>query len=137
MFESARSKRLNASPIACIRTPKLDEPSRALAQLVGVSPTSLSRLGRSRLIHPEGKGGALAILFVRPYRGLDSLLGGDDSKPRAWLSAENAYVGGVPRELIRSAEGLVCTIEHVDAMRGKSYRARPCIDRGLRNGSRA
>lgn len=93
---------------------------RVLAQVLGVSAASLSRLGRSRHIDPESKEGELAILFVRLYRGLDSLVGGSDEKARAWLAAENAHLAGVPLELIQSVEGLVRTTEYVDAMRAKN-----------------
>lgn len=95
-------------------------PQRVLAQILGVSAASLSRLGRSRSVDPESKEGELAILFVRLYRGLDSLVGGSDDKARAWLSAENAHLAGIPLELITSVEGLVRTTEYVDAMRAKN-----------------
>jgi hypothetical protein len=99
---------------------RLDLPQRVLAKILGVSSASLSRLGHGREIDPESKEGELAILFVRLYRGLDSLVGGSDDKSRAWLGAENAHLGGVPAELIQSVEGLVRTTEYVDAMRAKN-----------------
>ena len=91
-----------------------------LCRVLGVSPASLSRLGRSRHIDPGSKEGELAILFVRLYRGLDSLVGGSDEKARAWLAAPNAHLAGVPLDLIQSVQGLVRTTEYIDAMRGKN-----------------
>ena len=88
--------------------------------MLGVSPASLSRLGRSRSIDPESKEGELATLFVRLYRGLDSLVGGSDDKARAWLDAPNTHLYGVPAELIQTVQGLVRTIEYVDSMRAKN-----------------
>src|SRR5688572_22964021 len=77
-----------------------------LAEVIGVSPSTVSRLD-IRPIDPERKEGQLAILFVRMFRSLDSLLGGDPEKGRAWLHAQNHHLAGVPAALIRSPEGLV------------------------------
>jgi hypothetical protein len=52
------------------------------------------------------------------FRSLDALLG-DTESCRKWLHAENTHLGGVPAELVRSAEGLVHVIRYLDAMRGK------------------
>jgi len=93
---------------------------RDLAEILGVSEASVSRLGRGRPIDPASKEGELALHFVRVYRSLDALLGGDEARCRAWLHAPNRHVGGVPSERIRSIEGLVHVAEYLDAMRGKS-----------------
>jgi len=91
-----------------------------LAALLGVSEASVSRLGRDRTIRPASKEGELAVLFVRLYRSLDSLLGGDDAKSRAWLRAPNHHLGGRPGELVLRVTGLVRVTQYLDAMRGKS-----------------
>lgn len=90
-----------------------------LAPVLGTSPASMSRLSRSRFIQPESKEGELAVLFVRLYRGLDTLLGGDDEANQRWFHARNSHLGGVPAELVRSVEGLVRVVGYLDAMRGK------------------
>jgi transcriptional regulator with XRE-family HTH domain len=97
---------------------RLDLSQRDLAVVLGVSPSTLSRLGR-RPLDPQSKEGELAILFVRLYRSLDALLDGDGAKARAWLAAPNHHLGGTPAELIRTVTGLVHVIEYLDAMRGK------------------
>ena len=97
---------------------RLGLSQRDLADVLGVSPATLSRLPR-RPLDPESKEGELAILFVRLYRSLDALLGGDAGKSRAWLFAPNHHLGGIPAELIRTVTGLVHVIEYLDAMRGK------------------
>lgn len=92
---------------------------RQLAGLLGVSETSVSRMQRGRGLEPASKEGELALLFVRLYRALDALVGGDDDKARAWLHAENTHLRGVPAERIRSVEGLVDVVQYLDAMRGR------------------
>lgn len=90
------------------------------AKLLGVSEASLSRLAhQQRRIDPDSKEGELALLLLRAFRSLDSLVGGDDGKARAWLHADNAHLGGTPAALITSVRGLVQVGEYLDAIRGK------------------
>ena len=99
---------------------KLGLAQKEQARVLGLSPASLSRLSRGeRSIDVDGKEGELALLFVRLYRSLDALTGGDESKSREWLSAQNHHLGGEPLELIRSIQGLVHVVEYLDAMRGR------------------
>jgi transcriptional regulator with XRE-family HTH domain len=97
---------------------RLGLTQRDLAGVIGLSPATLSRLPR-RPLDPQSKEGQFAILFVRLYRSLDALLGGDNANARAWLAAQNHHLGGIPAELIRTVEGLVHVVEYLDAMRGK------------------
>jgi hypothetical protein len=89
-----------------------------LAVVLGVSASTVSRLDE-RPLDPARKEGELAVLFVRLFRSLDALLGGDSAKARQWMHAPNAHLGGVPAERVRSVGGLVDAIEYLDAMRGK------------------
>lgn len=90
------------------------------ARILGLSGASLSRLARGeRSIAADTKEGELALLFVRLFRSLDALTGGDEAKARAWLHAENEHLGGVPADLIGAVQGLVHVVEYLDAMRGR------------------
>ena len=92
---------------------------RDLARVVGVSEATVSRLPRGMALDPNAKEAELALLFLRVYRSLDALVGGQDDKARAWLHANNAHVAGVPAERIKTVEGLVHVAQYLDAMRGK------------------
>jgi len=92
--------------------------NRQLAIVLGSSEASVSRLQHGRGLDPDSKEGELALLFLRLYRSLDALVGGDDAKARAWLSANNTQLG-VPAERIRTVEGLVDVVQYLDAMRGR------------------
>src|SRR3954468_12719681 len=92
--------------------------NRQLAVIIGSSEASVSRLQHGRGLDPDSKEGELALLFIRLYRSLDALVGGDDTKARAWLHADNDHVRGVPAERIRTVEGLVDVVQYLDAMRG-------------------
>ncbi|HHN74091.1 MAG TPA: DUF2384 domain-containing protein [Acidobacteria bacterium] len=98
----------------------LDLPGRALARVIGISEASVSRLARGRRIDPASKEGELALLFLRLFRSLDTLTGGDATAARAWLHADNHHLGGVPAKLIESVTGLIDVVEYLDAMRGRA-----------------
>lgn len=93
--------------------------NRALAQVIGSSEASVSRLQRGRGLEPDTKEGELALLFLRLFRSLDALVGGDEGKAREWLHAENVHLAGIPAARIRTVEGLVDVVQYLDAMRGR------------------
>jgi hypothetical protein len=93
--------------------------NRELAGILGASEASISRLRGDRTVRPGSREGELAALFIRLYRSLDALVGGDEAKARRWFHAENHHVGGVPAARVRSIEGLVDVVHYLDAMRGK------------------
>lgn len=92
---------------------------RNLAAVLGTSEASVSRLRSDRGLDPASKEGELALLFLRVYRSLDALVGGNDEKAQLWLHAENDHLHGIPAERIRTVEGLVDVVQYLDAMRGR------------------
>ncbi|MFK7741522.1 MAG: antitoxin Xre-like helix-turn-helix domain-containing protein [Planctomycetota bacterium] len=93
---------------------------RDLAAVLGSSEASISRLGKQRSLDPVSKEGELALLFLRAYRSLDAMVGGNTDQAREWFGAENQHLGGAPRLLVRSVAGLVATVQYLDAMRGRN-----------------
>jgi hypothetical protein len=94
---------------------------KALAQVIGYSEPTVSRiLNAERGIDPASKEGELALLFVRVFRSLDALVGGNETKRKLWMSSHNSALNGVPAELIKTAEGLVRTLAYLDGMRAPS-----------------
>ena len=94
--------------------------SAELADIVGTSESTLSRVrNHKRGPIPLGsKEGELALLFLRVFRSLDALVGGNEIHARAWLAADNHHLGGVPLQRMKKIEGLVDVAEYLDAMRG-------------------
>jgi hypothetical protein len=76
---------------------------------------------RKGLYHlsPGDKSWELAANFVRLFRSLDALMGGDEAATRSWLRTYNTSLHGVPAELIESVTGLVNAVAFVDAFRAK------------------
>lgn len=98
---------------------RLGLSNRHLAAVIGSSEASVSRMHRGRGVDPLSKEGELALLFVRLFRSLDALVGGDDGNARAWMHATNDHLGGTPADRIRTVEGLVDVIHYLDGMRGR------------------
>lgn len=97
---------------------RLGVPRATLARIIGRSEPTLSRMHAGRYELEEGaKEWELALLFVRLYRSLDSIVGGDEAA-RAWLAGPNSALPGVPLDLIQTAEGLVRVVHYLDAHRG-------------------
>lgn len=100
---------------------RLGLKQQRLAAVVGSSAASISRLtSGERAIAPASKEGELALLFLRLFRSLDAVVGGDERAAHAWFHAHNLHLGGVPAELASSIEGLVRTVHYLDAMRGRN-----------------
>lgn len=90
-----------------------------VARIVGTSEASVSRLSKGRALDPTSKEGELALLFLRLFRSLDAVVGGNEAQAQAWLHARNHHVAGVPAERIQTVEGLTDVVRYLDAMRGR------------------
>lgn len=89
-----------------------------LARTLGVSPATITRLcAGDYQLDPGRKEWELAVLFVRAFRSLDSIVG-DEATARAWLRSENRGLNGKPVDLIARTEGLVRVVHYLDAARG-------------------
>lgn len=86
-----------------------------LGAIIGKDRSSISR-GR---ITPESKAGELAMLFIRCYRALHVLVGGDPAQMQHWMHTENLHTGGIPAEQVKSIQGLSRVLDYLDAIRGK------------------
>ncbi|MHB1676166.1 MAG: MbcA/ParS/Xre antitoxin family protein [Sulfuriferula sp.] len=86
-----------------------------LGAVIGKNRTAVSRGG----IDPDSKAGELALLFIRCYRALYVLVGGNPEQMRHWMRTENLHTGGIPGEQVKSVQGLTAVLEYLDAMRGK------------------
>jgi transcriptional regulator with XRE-family HTH domain len=98
----------------------LEITQASLAQILGLSPSTISRMANgSYTLDEQKKEWELGALFVRLFRSLDAVIGSNDSAARGWLNGENSGLAGRPIELIRSTEGLVRVVQYLDAARGR------------------
>ena len=68
-------------------------------------------------LQPGQKPFELAVLFVRLYRSLDAIVGGDDAVAGSWLKNRNTALDGEPLTLIQTVPGLMNVIQYLDARR--------------------
>jgi transcriptional regulator with XRE-family HTH domain len=97
---------------------RLGLTGRQLAEIVGVSEATVSRLRRGEASLDDGsKPFQLAALLVRAFRSLDAITGGDEAVARAWLTAPNNALAARPLERMATVQGLVDVTTYLDARR--------------------
>ena len=67
------------------------------------------------VLQADSKAFELAVLFVRLFRSLDEMVGGDEAVARAWLANPNLALDAKPVEKIRTVPGLMDVIAYLDA----------------------
>ena len=89
-----------------------------LAKILGLSLLTVTHLYNGKFkLDERRKEWELALLFVRVFRSLDSIVGNEQTA-RQWLNSENEGLNGRPIDLIRQTEGLVRVAHYLDASRG-------------------
>lgn len=97
---------------------RLDISGRLLAEVLGVSEATISRMRNGEFALADGsKPFQLAALLVRAFRSLDAVTGGDEGVARAWLATPNLALGQRPVERITSVQGLVDVVAYLDSRR--------------------
>ncbi len=96
----------------------LDVKGTPLANVIGLSAPTLSRMrGGEYALERGSKPFELAVLFVRLFRSLDAIVGGDKAVARAWLRNRNTVIGEPPIDKIQTIPGLMDVIAYLDARR--------------------
>ena len=91
-----------------------------LGRVLGLSDATVSRLKAGEFeLDPGSKAFEIAVLFVRLFRGLDAIVGGDVQAARSWMTTENTVLGGTPAAMIATISGLMQTVQYVDARRAR------------------
>ena len=97
---------------------RLQIPASQLAPIIGQSEATISRMKSGRLaLEPGSKPFEIALLFVRLFRALDAITGGDDKVSAAWLRNLNQTLGEAPLNKMRSLSGLIDVLAYLDARR--------------------
>lgn len=97
---------------------RLELPGSKLAEMLGVSEAQVSRFKKGEaIINDRSKAFELAALFVRAFRSLDAITGGNEAVARAWLVAPNTALGARPADRITTAQGLVDVVAYLDTRR--------------------
>lgn len=117
---------VNASPNASVTVGKaliraaerLDISKTELSKILGLSAPTITRLyGGNYLLEEKRKEWEFALLLIRIFRSLDSILGNEKTSQH-WLKNHNKSLGGKPIDLIQQTEGLVRVVQYLDSSRG-------------------
>ena len=97
---------------------RLGMTAKVLAAVVGLSEATVSRMRTGDYALRRGeKSFELALLFIRLYRSLDAIVGGDDAVASSWLTNRNIVLDEEPLALIQTVPGLMNVIQYLDARR--------------------
>lgn len=89
-----------------------------LATVIGLSEATISKMARQNYPLPnDTKKLEIAALFIRLYRSLDALVGGEDTVAAQWLRNENLALETRPIEAIKTLTGLYNVVAYLDARR--------------------
>jgi hypothetical protein len=89
-----------------------------LAKTIGSSPSSVTRMRKGEMmLSPGNKDYELAVLFIRMFRSLDAIAGGDEETAKSWMHGDNLMLRGCPVETIQTVQGLVNATTYLDARR--------------------
>ena len=80
----------------------LTEASLRAAHFLGLDTAQVAQISKETQLESE----EVAILLVRAYKSLHSIMGGHEAEMRVWISSENSHLKGIPEQLIMSAGGL-------------------------------
>ncbi|MCU7554142.1 MbcA/ParS/Xre antitoxin family protein [Alteromonas sp. ASW11-19] len=86
------------------------------AAIVGKTRATLTN---GRGFNESSKEHEIQVLFIRLYRALYAILGGDKAAMKHWFTTANKHLRGVPKDLVKRISGLVNVNEYLDAMRAK------------------
>lgn len=90
---------------------------RTLRKAIGLSESTLARVKKSGKIPADPKKMELALLFIRLFRSLDAIAGGDANTVRSWMYAENLALCGRPIDRIQTITGLIDVLGYLDSRR--------------------
>lgn len=91
-----------------------------LGAILGLSPATVSRLrAGSTMLDPASKSFEAGQFLLRLFRGLDALLGSDDTAAKGWLDTLNLDLGTRPIERIDTMRGLMEVCDYVDFYRAR------------------
>ena len=96
---------------------KLAISQKALGNIIGLSEPVVSRMKNGEFVIGRGKPFELAALFLRLYRSLDAIVGGDEAAARKWMRSRNVALDGAPIDMIQKVYGLTHVVQYLDSKR--------------------
>ena len=123
MVTTAHSARISqdaaiVSKAAVRAAERLNLPGRIFAAIIGVSEATVSRMKTGEFALDRDRNAfQLSLLFVRLYRSLDAVVGGDAASAASWFKSHNTALDARPIDAVQSISGLVHVIDYLDSRR--------------------
>mgnify|MGYP001162410741 CR=1 FL=1 len=89
------------------------------AEAAAIIGKTRATLARSQGFSANSKEHEIQVLFIRLYRSLYAILGGDKAAMKHWFSTSNKHLRGIPKQLVTRITGLADINAYLDAMRAK------------------
>ena len=91
-----------------------------MAAIIGVSSSTMKNFSRGAATIASTKDQELSLGFIRVYRALFAILGGNQEQMRYWMKTPNRHFNNqVPTDLAGNYQGLAELNVYLDAMRGR------------------
>ncbi len=91
-----------------------------LAKVIGVSESAMKNYSRGSATISSPKNQELSLGFIRVYRALFAVLGGDREQMQHWMHTPNRHLNSqAPAILAANYQGLAELNVYLDAMRGR------------------
>lgn len=92
-----------------------------LAKVIGVSESAMKNYSRGSACITSPKNQELSMGFIRVYRALFAVLGGNSEQMQHWMRTPNRHLKNQqPDTLATSYQGLAELNVYLDAMRGRA-----------------
>lgn len=115
---TAPSEAATVTKAAIAAADRLGVSARQLSGILGLSEASVSRMKKRDFQLEQGtKPFELALIFIRLFRSLDAITGGDEAVARQWLRSPNTALAAVPLDKISSISGITDVLAYLDARR--------------------
>jgi transcriptional regulator with XRE-family HTH domain len=117
--ENDRKSELEVLTSATIRAAGLlNINNKELAAVIGVSPSTISKLRKGGALLPnDAKVLEISKFFLRLYRSLDAIVGGSQDTAASWLRSRNDALNAVPIQEMFTIRGLFRVTAYLDQRR--------------------
>lgn len=89
-----------------------------LAKVLGISDSQVSRISNGeKIIFYGSKASELALILLRIYRSLDTLVGNNDKNRLMWMGSFNREINDVPSKAIQNVVGLTRVDNYLENMK--------------------
>lgn len=92
----------------------LELTKKDLSEIIHTSESTITRYKNGAEIEPTSAEGQFALYFIRIFRSLDTIVGGNDNHAIDWLKSYNEHLSDKPINLIKSINGIQVVLNYLE-----------------------